>query len=163
MAKPSPGLRKRGNIWHIDKRVNGTIMRESTGTSDLREAERYLTFRLEQIRRTDIYGDRPRHTFGEAADKYVAENQHLASMGTNIYALKRVRPYIDTLYLDEVHDETLAEFKAKAQALGLSAGSINKTLSLVRRILHLAARKRRKLEMLKQKKLLFTQPSVESG
>ena len=67
--KRTPGLRKRGRFWHIDKRIRGFgTLRESTGTGELEEAERYLARRLEEIRQASVYGVRPRRTFREAAE-----------------------------------------------------------------------------------------------
>ena len=54
MSKRIPGLYKRGTqgIWHIDKCVRGYgRLHESTGTSELEEAERYLIRRLEEMRK----------------------------------------------------------------------------------------------------------------
>ncbi len=44
------GLVKRGEIWHIDKRVGGKRINQSSGTSDLEEAEQYLVRLLEENR-----------------------------------------------------------------------------------------------------------------
>ena len=40
--KKTPGLVKRSGLWHIDKRINGQRVCQSTGTSQLEEAELYL-------------------------------------------------------------------------------------------------------------------------
>ena len=67
--KPTPGLRLRGGVWHVVKRVKelpGGRLRESTGTSRLEYAERYLTHRLEEIRKAAVYGVRLRRSFEEA-------------------------------------------------------------------------------------------------
>ena len=57
--KKTPGLVKRGGIWHIDKQVRGSRLCESTGTSDLNEAEAYLARRIEEVRQARVYGVRP--------------------------------------------------------------------------------------------------------
>ncbi len=45
-----PGLTNRGGVWHIDKRIKGFgRLSESCRTTDLKEAERFLTHRLEEI------------------------------------------------------------------------------------------------------------------
>ncbi len=54
--KITSGLRKRGDIWHIEKTVRGHRLFESTGTGNLDEAEKYLTRRMEEIRQATIYG-----------------------------------------------------------------------------------------------------------
>jgi len=50
-------------------------------------------------------------------------------------------PYIGHLFVHEIYDDSLAAFKADGFAAGLSAGTINKTLALVSRVLNLCARK----------------------
>ncbi len=41
--KRTPGLIKRGENWHVDKQIKGYgRLRESCGTGELAEAERYL-------------------------------------------------------------------------------------------------------------------------
>ncbi len=46
------GLLLRGGVWHIDKVIHGTRICESTGTSDLEEAEALLMRRLQAARAT---------------------------------------------------------------------------------------------------------------
>lgn len=66
----TPGLIKRGGVWHIDKRVTGYgRVAESCGTASLEEAERFLVHRMEVIRQATVYGVRPTRTFREAAAK----------------------------------------------------------------------------------------------
>jgi len=84
----TPGLTKRGEIWHIDKQVRGYgRVCESCETRDLREAERYLIHRLEEIREALVYGVRPTRTFEQAAKKYLEENTHKRSLDRDVYAL----------------------------------------------------------------------------
>ena len=56
--KTITGLSKRNGVWHIDKRVNGERIYESTGTGDRAEAEKYLIHRLERLRQEKVYGVR---------------------------------------------------------------------------------------------------------
>ena len=48
--KTSPGLVKRGGIWHIDKHLYGRRICQSSGTTQIEEAERYLARLMEQLR-----------------------------------------------------------------------------------------------------------------
>ena len=137
----TPGLRKRAGVWHIQKQVKGHgSIYESTGTSDLQEAERYLAHRLNEIRQTVTYGDRPVVAFQRAAEKFLIENGHLKSLERMGYSLDQVMPYIGDLPLQRVHNDSLATFRADRLKAGISASTINKDLSCVRRILNLAAR-----------------------
>jgi hypothetical protein len=52
------GLLLRGGVWHIDKVIQGTRVCESTGTSDLEEAEALLMRRLQAARATRLFGAR---------------------------------------------------------------------------------------------------------
>ena len=136
-----PGLTNRGGVWHIDKRIKGHgRLSESCGTTDLKEAERYLTHRLEEIRLAEVYGVRPTRTFEQAAVKYLKDYQYKRSIERDVIALKIVMPYIGQLPLDRVHNDALAKFKQDRRHAGRMTGTINKELGIVRRILNLAAR-----------------------
>jgi hypothetical protein len=113
---------------------------ESCGTDNLEEAERYLTHRLNEIRQAVVYGFRPTRTFKQAAVKYPGENQHLRSIERTVYALNRVMAHIGHMRLDRIHNETLAKYRQARRSVGVAAGTINKELSCIRRILNLAAR-----------------------
>jgi len=139
--RKSPGLKKRGHIWWIDKRIKGYgRVAESCGTTNLAEAEQYLTFRLNEIRNAMVYGIRPTRTFQEAAIKFLEDNQHKKLLERYVYAFDRVMPHIGQMRLDRIHNDTLASYRRARRADGVSAGTINKELSCVRRVLNLAAR-----------------------
>jgi integrase len=147
--KRTPGLRKRGRYWHIDKVVpRYGHLNESTKCESLVEAEEYMRWRLEELRRIHLYGQRVRVKFKEARQRYVEEYGHLKTIVDLEIALKRVAPYLDDLYLDEIDDEALRSFKQKTRKritddkrVGLAAGTINKSLVCTKRVLTLAASK----------------------
>ena len=85
--KKMPGLVKRGNIWHINKKVNGRRISESTGSGSLEEAERYLVHRLEQIRQSSVYEVRPKRTFRASIKEAGYLIQHLDKFIVFIRAL----------------------------------------------------------------------------
>jgi len=137
----SPGLKKRGSIWWIDKQIDGRRLVESCGTSYLNEAEKRLAFRLEEIRRSTVYGIRPTKTLGQAAEKYLTENQHKRSIDRDGYAIKAVFQYVEPeTPINKVHDGTFSEYKRGRLNSGIKPGTVNRELAVVRRILNLAAR-----------------------
>jgi integrase len=139
--KKSPGLKKRGRIWWIDKRIKGYgRVAESCGTTNLAEAEQYLAFRLNEIRNAMVYGIRPTRTFQEAATKFLEDHEQEKLFERYLYAFDRVMPHIGNLRLDRIHNDTLASYRRARRADGVSAGTINKELNCVRRVLNLAAR-----------------------
>jgi integrase len=137
--KNMPGLVKRGQVWHINKNVNGRRICESTGSGSLEEAQRFLVHRLEQIRHATIYGVRPKRTFKEAALKFVRENGQKASLITDIDTIKQLSPYIGKLTLEAVHMGSLQAYIAGRRQDGVKSRTINYGLQLTRHILNLAA------------------------
>jgi len=144
------------DIWRIDKRVRGYgRLYESTGSRDLEEAERYLNRRLEQIRQASVYGVRPKRKWREAAIKYLLEEAIDKDSGADdVYRLKLLDPFLGERDLHQIHDGTLTSFIAwrrqpvkvkrksgKVWVKQVKTKTINLDLSLVRRILNLAARK----------------------
>ncbi|MCP4235634.1 MAG: tyrosine-type recombinase/integrase [Aestuariibacter sp.] len=138
--KRSPGLRNRNGIWHIEKQILGIKIHESTGTSELEEAELILARKIEEIRQAKIFGVRPKRSFQEAAIKFLEENLHLASIGDYAMHLKQLDPFIGNLPLENVHLGTLQPFIEARRKQGIKTKSINLALGVVRRILNLAAR-----------------------
>lgn len=137
--KKTPGLYKRGETWHIDKQVFGRRLCESTGADTLEEAEKYLARRLEEVRQATVYGVRPRRIFREAATKYLLENQHKASIYSDVGRLKVLDQYIGELALDTIHMGALEQFIAGRRKEGVKTRTINHGLKVVRRILNLCA------------------------
>ena len=136
--KPA-GLIKRGDIWHIDKMIGGRRLCESTGETELEQAESYLAMRIERARRASIYGERPKRLFREAGERYLRENQHKRSIYLDELHLKQLDSYIGDLDLRRVHIGTLQDFIDDRRAQGRKTKTINLALASVRRILNLAA------------------------
>ena len=137
--KRTPGLQKRGEFWVIDKKVFGRRLCESTGTSDLEEAEKYLARRLEEIRQATVYGVRPKRSFMEAATKFLMENQHKRSLHDDAGRLRELVKYIGDMPLESIHMGALQPFVEGRRKDGVSTRTINHGLQVVRRILNLAA------------------------
>lgn len=135
-----PGLRNRAGIWHIEKQILGQKIRESTGTGNLEDAELMMARRIEEIRQSKLFGVRPKRLFREAATHFLLGNMHLASIRDYAMHLKQLDPYIGDLPLENVHMGTLELFISDRKKKGIKAKSINLALSVVRRILNLAAR-----------------------
>jgi hypothetical protein len=90
--KHIPGLLFRDGIWHVDKRIYGRRVCQSTGTADIQEAETYLARLMEETRQAQVYGVRPTRTFEQAAAKFVMENQHKRSIADDAQRLKDLMP-----------------------------------------------------------------------
>ena len=137
--KRVPGLILRDGVWHIDKRIFGRRVCQSTGTPQLEEAERQLARVMEQTRQARVYGVRPVRTFEQAAARFVLENQHKRSLRDDLGRLKNLMPWIGQVQLDRLHMGVLRSWLDHRRREGVATGTINQGLQVVRRILNLAA------------------------
>ncbi|HQW58298.1 MAG TPA: hypothetical protein PK583_05030 [Gammaproteobacteria bacterium] len=133
------GLSKRGGLWHIDKKINGVRIYESTGTGCIIEAEKYLVRRLETMRQATVYGVRPKRVFREAAAKFLLENLHKRSIQSDTHRLKMLDGYIGGLALESINMGTLQPYIVARRKEGLKMRTINHGLQIIRHILNLAA------------------------
>jgi len=140
--KTITGLSQRNGIWHIDKKVDGVRLYESTGVSDRQEAERYLIHRLEQLRQQKVYGIRQVRLWEEAAARFIKEFKDQPSIQLTVQYLKQLHPFIGSIPLTHIDDEALEPFiKHKLEVDGVSARTVNIALERVIRILNLCTRK----------------------
>jgi integrase len=140
MAKRTPGLRKKGEIWHIEKVIAGQLIRQSTGETELEQAERYLAQLIENRRKEKVYGERLDRTFNQASARYIDEYSHKRSLDRDIATLKAIMPYIGEVALLKIHSGTLDDFIKDRKKSGISAGTLNRDMAIVRRVLSLSAR-----------------------
>lgn len=138
-----PGLRRKGEIWHIEKRcreAEGGWLRESTGTSSRIEAEKYLIKRLAEIRQAwerkvaDVF------TFEEAGLRYLEDIAYKSSSSSSAYDLDQLFPFIGYLPLELIHDGTIKPFVDHELERGKAPKSINNAIGMVSAVLNRAAR-----------------------
>ncbi len=137
--KATPGLFKRGDVWHIQKTICGTRIRQGTGTGDLAEAEEYLADLTERMRQNRVHGVRPVRTFAEAATRYLSESTK-TTLDQDAYEIgARLRQFIGSMPLDRINMQTLTPYIEHRKAQGVKKRTINHGLQIVRHILNLAA------------------------
>ena len=136
--KRTPGLVKRQGLWHIDKRIGGRRVCQSTGTNQLEEAELFLARQIDETRQAQVYGVRPARPFELAAAKFVRENQHKRTIRNDIAQLKRLLPWVGSVPLNRIHIGTMQPWIEHRRKEGVATGTINHGLKVVRRILNLA-------------------------
>ena len=105
----TPGLFKRGDIWHIDKQIGGKRIQCSTETADLNQAEAVLAYYIEQERKSRIFGEPNQYRFVDAAKRYIKEDTK-KSLDRDIQDLKAVMPFVGNLLLKQVHLGSLQPF-----------------------------------------------------
>jgi integrase len=128
--------------WHVDKVFRGLRLRQG-GFPTCEEASEWLASQLGRARRAALFGERPRWLFSEAAARYLSEGEASgkATLRDDIYLLRPVVAAVGGMPLDMIHDGTIAPFVRARLATGVKHKTINLALSVVRRILNLAARR----------------------
>lgn len=170
MAKrKTPGLTYTGGQWVIDKRVPGFgRLFERTGICDKgqeAEAAAYLSRRLGEIR---DYQEREKngvYTFRQAATRYLKTDPK-RSLDRDAYCLRAADPFIGALQLEHVHMGTLQPFIDSRRDEGIKSSTVVRELSIIRRVLTLAARQYRDEQgrpWLKQAVPMFTMPDWEDA
>jgi integrase len=95
---------------------------------------------MEAARAVELFGARRDWIFREAATKFLTENTHKRSLERDARALASLDPFIGELPGRRVHHDTLQPYVRARLQDGISPGTINRDLAVVRRILNLAAR-----------------------
>lgn len=133
------GIQKTNAGYHVDKVHKGERIFQR-GFVDFASAEEWLTQEMERVNRVKAVGQRIVRTFEEAAVHYLEKSAGKASLVSEVYHLKAVIPFIGHLPLDRVYNGTLEGFIQARKGEGRKNKTINLSLSVVRRILNLAAR-----------------------
>jgi integrase len=94
---------------------------------------------MEEARLAQRYGVRPVRSFEHAAAKFIIEHPHKRSLRDDIGRLKNLMPWIGSTDLDKINMGTLQPWIVHRRAAGVSVGTINHGLQVVRHILKLAA------------------------
>lgn len=138
MAKRTPGISEtKDGRWRIDKIVEGTRLQGRFET--LKAAEDWLVNEIEWRRQAKYR--RPDYRFEQAAAKYLLDSEGKISLQTEATLLEGIMPFIGHLNLQQVHDDSLQSFIRARKQQGRKNKTVNASLSVVRHILNLAARK----------------------
>jgi integrase len=134
-------LYKRGGIWWIRFTApNGREIRESAQTADKRQAQEYHDNRKADTWRQVKLGERPRHTWPEAAVRWVEEHPQHRSLANIRGYLRQADPILGRLFLDQIDRDQLDQLTRVRQQTGAAPATINRLLATVRAILNSAAR-----------------------
>ena len=123
--------------FFIDKRHRGVRIGMRIGAVSLTQAEARLRTEMARI---DLLCAAPPPRFADCAARYLLQSQDLRSLETLRIHVRLLEPYIGHLEPQQVHDATLAPFICARVADGACATTINRSLEVVRTILHRAAR-----------------------
>ena len=125
------GIYKRGRTWWARGQRSGREFRESLQTTNRRLAERRYR---EWIGRLDAiaWGDRPRYTFREAAQRFISEHcSTLRPKSALRYgvSLKWLGEKFEMAFLDQITRDKLAEFETWRRSSGAKSPTIRRDLA----------------------------------
>src|SRR5262245_42636969 len=130
--------------WYIDKRVKGYgRLCESTGTSEVEDAEAILIKRVTACRDAAVQGTRPRRLFRAPAAVDLTRHAHRRGVDRDMTGLQNLDPYIGAKFLDEIFDETFQPFRDERAKEGICIGTVDRDIGSAARVLEEAAKKYR--------------------
>jgi len=151
--------RKRSPFWWVDIRTpDGKRLRRSTGTRSKEEAREYHDRLKAELWRIKKLGDRPQHSWKEAAVRWCKEKRRKRDIDKDIQKLKWLDKYLGDRMLDEIDADLIDEVAEAKLDEGVTDTTVNRYLALIRAILRRAARKWRWLDHVP---LIELQPETE--
>lgn len=121
---------KRGGIWWVKFRRDGRTIRESSGSSIKRVAEKYereLKEEYARIRR----GGKPRMTFDDMMARFVSEhfpNLKPQSARRYFHSIKNLRTKFGDMYLNQINKSALSDYVSSRRKL-VSTSTIRRDLA----------------------------------
>ncbi len=139
------GLFKRGNFWWIQLRFNGSLVRESTHTSNKKLADqRQSQLKLEMaLGRFGLGNQGIRKTFQELATKYMHEEagkKTVSSQRRDKTSLKVLLPFFGERILTQITPNMINDYKLIRKAKGRQPATINRELALAKRMFNVSIR-----------------------
>ena len=124
----------------IDKEHRGVGIYLRLGPISQEDAEQQLANEVARIDAELRYNTNHRHRFVDCAERYLAESKHRRSVDVAAWHVRLLTPYIGMLEIHRIHDATLKSFISDRLASGVKPSTVNRSLEVVRTILHRAAR-----------------------
>lgn len=128
----------------INKIHQGTRIYARLGKVTLAAAESELRRRIAEVEEEAQRGSAARRTFGKACIRYLSEKSAKRSIDTDAYHIGLIEPWIGSLDLVAIHNDTpelVAFRKQRLEVDKVSLTTVKRTLEVLRHILNLAARK----------------------
>ena len=140
-ATRTPGitLDARGDLI-IDKEYHGARLFRRLGRVSQEEAETVLRGEMLRLESELDLRMHARPLFRHCAARYLAESAHKRTAHTIAYHVKLLLGHFSDFEPGRIHDGTLRPFIELRQAEGVGSTTINRSLEVMRTILHRAAR-----------------------
>lgn len=138
------GLYKRGPVWWMQFTYEGKQVRKSTKTKNKKLAEKIFNKVSNQIAEGkwfDVDEGRER-TFEELAEKYETQIfKELKSYRNNRCFLNQLKDFFGAYRLKNITPALIDDFRQKRKSQGVKPTTINKQLSIIKRMFNLAQKR----------------------
>lgn len=140
--------RKGSDIWHVDFRApGGDRVRQSTGTTNRKEAQEYHDKLKHDLWRVAKMGERPAYTWDEAAVRLLRESAHLADYQNRKAIVAHFRPFFGGRELASITGDEIVKAlpewdrRCKREPKPVTRSTKNKYLATMRIMFNLAVKK----------------------
>lgn len=134
-------LYQRGSIYWIRFTTpDGREIRETTQTTDRRQAQELHDTRKVAEWRTAKLGEPPQHTWQEAVVRWMEERSDRKSLRNVINALRQADVLLGARRIDQITRDDLALFVRQRRANGIKNSTINTQMASILAVLHAAQR-----------------------
>jgi len=134
-------LRKRGSVWWIDiVTPSGERVRRSAKTGNKAQAQELHDKLKSEVWRIQKLGDRPRRIWQDAAVRWLREQAYKATIEDDKEKLRWLDRHLADRELESINRALIDAITEAKRAEGCSNATVNRTLALIRAILHKCAR-----------------------
>lgn len=112
-------------------------LQQSTATANKRQAKQFEEKLISDRWKQDKLGTKPKYTWDQAAEKWLAETTHKRTQAWDKSMLRWFHPYLGGKELSEINRALLDQIKDK-RARNVKPGTVNRYMALVRAILRRA-------------------------
>ena len=126
--------------WWIKFTHLGRTIQRSTGTSDRKKAQEYHDKLKAELWDVSRLGMKPSRLWEEAVVRWVDEKAHKASIGDDQRNFRWLHSHLSGLTLEQVDRSRVDSIIKQRKADGVSNGTVNRTLALLRSVLRAAVR-----------------------
>jgi integrase len=126
--------RKDSSVWWVKLHHSGKVVQRSTGTADKVRAQEYHDRLKADLWEQERLGVKARHSWQEAAGRWLQETSMKASHVKDVGMLKWLHPYLGKLMLDEISLDTISKIRAE-RIKGVREPTVNRYLAVIRSIL----------------------------
>lgn len=131
--------RKANGIWYADEYTpKGRRIRPSSATRDEAKAREWYAKLLDDLWRQKSLDEKPRRTWDEAVEVYMAEKAGTPSWDDNLTRIARLDQYLGGVYLLDFDKELLNSIK-RALSPQMKPGTVNRYMSFVSAVLNFAS------------------------